>query len=567
MNEEREEEPVTPKKNYKPIGGVLLFPTAIDSAAKSPPPVKPKPKISLDQRPVSLMDTNSTASNDYEEPPESENKVSHRYSAAAILENRDDRTNSVGSISSDVLSAAASASAATKLMTPTETETETAAAAPAQQAQGRWKLSHIDFLPRLIKEKTFGEDEYEKYQTLVEKANKWLADNKDARLYTIETLRWSGQEKADIFSDNSIIFKTFDASKKTKVIIGLRLWYFNHGEQFWVEETAFQYKVAYRNYVPESEKSTTGTLLSKMRESLHKSPVAGQISKIETLYGLYSGTYKKKEVDPELCYWREQPENSRQLYTFFRVHYFQTSEAVGPVDVGIRDFVPEYSQRSSHNKGYETYADVFRRAAKWAYQEKKLHCINAQSLFVKYKGEKQVKSDSEADFWGKCFFTEHGSAHRTTVAVSHKTEYMQIIRMVYIVKRTEAEAEASSRAKLSYATFPPAKVPEPPQGKPDDHSTLIKQFEDTRQTVDRANVWIAHTGAQLFGVETASVRLRSGGQESLGPEATLVFNCRDRYFWEPWIFHVRLFLNGEYWDTPTSVGYYYTEQNATKQKK
>lgn len=57
---------------------------------------------------------------------------------------------------------------------------------------------------------------------------------------------------------------------------------------------------------------------------------------------------------------------------------------------GIQDFFPEYTQRTPHNQGYETYGDTWKKVARWIHQNIGLKMINIQSVFVKYKKGKIV---------------------------------------------------------------------------------------------------------------------------------------------------------------------------------
>ena len=51
----------------------------------------------------------------------------------------------------------------------------------------------------------------------------------------------------------------------------------------------------------------------------------------------------------------------------------------------FKDFVPQFTQRTVHNQGYETYDEVWKRASRWIHQTEPDAILNIQSVFVKFK--------------------------------------------------------------------------------------------------------------------------------------------------------------------------------------
>jgi len=57
---------------------------------------------------------------------------------------------------------------------------------------------------------------------------------------------------------------------------------------------------------------------------------------------------------------------------------------------GIKDFLPQYDDRSPHTEGYEMFSDVFDRAARYLYADPTKKCINIDSFYAKKKTSKGI---------------------------------------------------------------------------------------------------------------------------------------------------------------------------------
>lgn len=75
----------------------------------------------------------------------------------------------------------------------------------------------------------------------------------------------------------------------------------------------------------------------------------------------------------------------RHSYCIFVDYLHQCQFPVIDVCLGICDFVPQFDQRTPLNAGYEVFADLWRRAARWMYITPNVQFISAQGLVVKVK--------------------------------------------------------------------------------------------------------------------------------------------------------------------------------------
>lgn len=202
-----------------------------------------------------------------------------------------------------------------------------------------------------------------------------------------------------------------------------------------------------------------------------------------------------------------------------------------------------------------------------------------------------VSSDaSESETCARLIHKEHGSAYSSMH--SRSTEYLQIIRLVHsnrdiaassITGDHSAVADSPSNRrqgerKLSYKVFSAARIQRSTSVSSEDDVTEAS-YEDLTQLQERVNDWLLQsgdsedrrclnlnfvrknmlvdvcefytfynmswiyitrryklhsmsfrllTGARLVDIETIPVRLRTGGQETLGASATFVHNNREK---------------------------------------
>lgn len=415
----------------------------------------------------------------------------------------------------------------------------------------KWKLRHQDFVPNCVKNSK-KEDEYERFSSLIERANQWSIQNQQALVFSFETVIWMSIDRP-IFTDSGILQKSMHSDKKTKIYRGLRVWYFVYDENFYEPAASpGPFKLGYINYTLEGKSDAFPSLLSKINGDMFKRNVAGKIVKLETLHMLGDIS------DPDVCFWIEQPDKSRDFVSFVRLLYIFKKD--GPEeqkygDIGFRDFIPACDQRTPHNHGYEIFSDLWRKAARWLHSNPNLKFINAQGLFVKVKKD---NVDSQSTLWDRCNYKEHGSAYGS---LGHqKTEYFQVLRIVYhqVVSPAGGGSGAAGGAgevipkKLFYKVFTPLQLRRAlslPSEEAEPPVPLDGHFEDLRQLEDKANAWLSYSGAKVCGIETVTTRLMTGGQEMLGPEATYVYNDREKSQNRESIrVNIRIYVDGEFKD-------------------
>lgn len=437
--------------------------------------------------------------------------------------------------------------------------------APASSSGLHWKLRHVDFFPNIVKGKK--DDEHERFPALVERANHWSVLNPQALVFSCETVTWSGVDRT-IFTDSGVMPKSMTSDKKTKFYRGLRVWYVVYDETFYDTRAATStgpFKLGFTNYTLEGKNDNFQGLLSRINGDMFKKTVPGKILKLETLHML------SDVGEADVCAWTEQPEKSRDYVSFIRMLYLLKKEGQEDTkygDIGIYDFVAQFDQRTPLNQGYEVYSDLWRRAARWMYITPNVRFISAQGLFVKVKKDSEGGQSSMTTLWDRCTHREHASAYGNLT--HQRTDYTQILRVVYYNQSpssstTPAGSNATNKpvpgSKLYYKSFTPCalrRVQLPGSGSGSggggddaDSGPLEATYEDLRQIEDRINAWIAYSGARVHGVETVPTRLLTGGQEMLGPEATFVYNDREKnQSREYWRVNIRLYLDGEFKEAP-----------------
>jgi len=413
----------------------------------------------------------------------------------------------------------------------------------------KWKLRHQDFMPNTVKSKK--EDDYERFSTLIERANQWSIQNPQCLVFSFETVTWMGIDRP-IFTDSGIMQKSMHSDRKSKVMRGLRVWYFVYDDTFFDQSSCpGPFKLGYINYTLEGKTDAFPSLLSKINGDMFKRNVAGKIVKLETLHMMGD------VADPDVCFWFEQPDKARDFVSFVRLLYIFKKDGMEDQkygDIGFRDFIPVCDQRTPHNQGYEVFADLWRKAARWIHSSPNLKFINAQGLFVKVKKD----TDSQSTLWDRCNHKEHGSAYGS---LSHqKTEYFQVLRVVYHQPAAPAGSGGGAAGgaeqlpkKLYYKVFTPLQLKRAVNIPTEDQDPLPMEglFEDLRQLEEKTNAWLSYSGAKVCGIETVPTRLTTGGQEMLGPEATFVYNDREKNQGrESHRVNIRIYLDGDFKEVP-----------------
>lgn len=201
----------------------------------------------------------------------------------------------------------------------------------------------------------------------------------------------------------------------------------------------------------------------------------------------------------------------------------------GHESIGYQDFVPSRTNRNKENKGYELYADLIDRATRWIARQQGVRFTNIQTISIKIK--KNVSSEE------RCSFTERGQC---------TTNFLNIIRAYFVIQHNAASSAPEADNRLTYRTFSPMQVTYATSNAP-------AQYEDVRTLLERINHWLQLTGAKLFSIETIPVRLLSGAHNPLGPEATFVPNRESGSAVGKFLFHIRIYLTGDYTEPPNAV--------------
>lgn len=417
----------------------------------------------------------------------------------------------------------------------------TAPAQSQEQQQRRWNLQHVDFIPNMVKGKG---EEYERFSALVDRGNEWSSQHPEALIFSCETVQWTTMDRP-VYTDSSILHKSMSGDKKTRLFRGLRIWYMVMDDTF-IDRKASPgpFKIGYCNYSPENKNDSFGQMLRRLNDDFFKRSVLGKrMIRMETIHQLNDCP------DPDISSWSEKPENSRDYFSYYRIFFLlQQDERQKHGEIGIRDFFPQFDQRSPHSHGFETYSETFKRAARWIHQNPNLHVVNLQSVFFKYKKEDFKPTSSLYD---RCFFKEHNSAYGS---LSHtRTDYLQVLRMVFHHPPGSPggkKPEVPVPIKFRYKQFAPSKLKKS-EPYADDAEPLEAVYEDLRHLEEKINAWITVSNARIFGVETIPTRLMSGGQEAIGPEATLAYNDRERNISrEYWRVNLRLYLQGDFRELP-----------------
>ncbi|KAK2148924.1 hypothetical protein LSH36_474g00037 [Paralvinella palmiformis] len=425
------------------------------------------------------------------------------------------------------------------------------AAAPLEP---KWKMQHVDFIPGSLKGKS---EDFERFSVLIDRANEWSKAHPEAAIFCCETVQWTSMDRP-IFSDAGMLHKSMYSDKKSRIIRGLRLWYMILDDTFYDRSDKARcpgpFKLACVNYAPEGKNDNMRAMLKRFNEYLFKTAISGRrVLRVETLHQLADCS------DPDVTSWMEQPEKSREYYTYFRIFFmFHQGVSQRQTEIGIRDFFPTFDQRSPHSQGYEVYTDMFKRAARWLYLDPHIQLINLQSVFIKVK--KDV--DGLSNFFERVSFKEHGSAYGS---MGHtRTEYIQILRIVYM--QQQEQLETATPKMMFHKHFSPVRVRKGMETQSgDDAEPLEYLFEDLRHVEQKINAWLSYSSAVVFGVETIPTRMNTGGQETIGPETTFCFNDREKnQSREYWKVNVRLYIEGRYKEIPVQWATRIVEERTTK---
>ncbi|KAK2170016.1 hypothetical protein LSH36_5g17042 [Paralvinella palmiformis] len=378
-------------------------------------------------------------------------------------------------------------------------------------SQSGFKLGYMDFVPKMIKKKLMG-SVYEDFSSLVQRVNSWIEEHAGICVVSCETITWTGRNYDHIYADKTYLVHG------QRMLRGLRLWYLTE-----LVPSPQRHRMCQilhcRTFLPKPHE-TFSQLLRRVNEALIKENIGGKILCVETV-PLYStmSEYKPGAVNPDVTRWTGDI-NKATVALCIRVYIIVTGETAYE-NIGYQDFVPEHDQRHADNKGFEVCSEVMDKAARWVARQQGVRFTNVQTLSLKYK--------KKIPFEERCIYT----ASETSV-------YLSIVRVYFVTSTGRTDADSLLPCRLTYRTFTPNQTVLGSTSTP-------PEFEDTRNLCDRVNQWLHITGARLFSVETVAIRRTVG---SLGAEATFF---RPRSESERWIYHIRMYLNGDYVESPTAL--------------
>ena len=101
-----------------------------------------------------------------------------------------------------------------------------------------------------------------------------------------------------------------------------------------------------------------------------------------------SSDYRPGCMNPNLCFWREDPEFNKVYAMCIRIYAKLVPNLTGKESLGYKTFVPQYNGRSKENKGFEVFENVFERASRWISSQTGVRFISVKSVNVKVKKSK-----------------------------------------------------------------------------------------------------------------------------------------------------------------------------------
>lgn len=375
-------------------------------------------------------------------------------------------------------------------------------------------LDCVDFIPRLLKKRLFGKNEYESFRALLERVNRWLEEHSDFEIISCETLTLFGQNTEEIFSDNTI----FRQLTNSFFIRGFRLWYLkpvvpslsNMGGNRNLQVTT----------LPLHAVSSFTQLTQLLNDQLANQSSIGRIIGIETVdCHVIDGA-----LDVESTWWREDSSTRHTRAFAFRIYSFPKSNNIQQ-SIGYQDFVPSRTNRSKENRGFELFGDVMDRSSRWIARQQAVQFVNVQSINVKIK--KNTK------FEERCVYTDHGSG---------PMNFLRILRAYFVIDRREGAGANLPPIRLSYRTFEPRFLASSNNGQ--------SEFENMRQLTDRINKWLKLTGGQVYKCETLLIAMcfASCSSKNLKSEATFQ-STKDIPRPGKYITIIRVYLTGDYIET------------------
>ncbi|UYV80869.1 ZC3H11A [Cordylochernes scorpioides] len=368
--------------------------------------------------------------------------------------------------------------------------------ATRQHASLTGDLSVMDFLPYCLNDGgIFSQPKYQPFRELMDRANHWLQNHSHLEVKTCESVEFKLGE--DI--ESMTYLETCHGVNQ--FIRGLRLWLVPR-----LDPSRPPQYLKHLNLVPDPEETLDDVLL-RFNQLMETVPLPGRILTVETqeMKVPSSGAF-----DPDKSNWSEMGNHERHFIFVLRIFF-----EYGPPaheDLGVRDFVPHILNKEL--PFYETFSQLVKRASAWCSRQELLRVCHAQSVEIKIK-------DGVADS-RKMSYTEH---------CMRNTHYLRILRIAFTQPSLQWSHELVSppRLLLSCKTFFPS----------------LGQ-DSMGCMASHVRAWVKAAKARVLSVETAAMRLYTGGEEALGPEASYTYNFYTQS--EHWVFVIRVYMDGCYED-------------------
>ncbi|CAG0901440.1 unnamed protein product [Darwinula stevensoni] len=391
------------------------------------------------------------------------------------------------------------------------TETPVSPGIVMESASEHRGLSNVDFIPECLEEGgVFSSTMYEPFSVLMARGNEWLARNADWEAVTCESME----------------FKTSDRVRTESMI------YCEHGQS----RTAYISKLcAWRNRDTASlanpkAGTTRSTTFDREEKATHDLKV--------TQY--QENDYESRSLSIHLILLHR----CLRLWIRRRDNFDEPSQQLGYVNcvpdvveqkmLGSPKFLPLSSMIIKMNEILRSNPLPGKIITIETQGQSNIRITNIQSIEYKLKHD---QLDTQ-----RTWYTEHGGVN---------TYYVRILRVAFV----PTEEIHLPPYTLTCRTFQPVLL---------ERGGMFKapEYESMSQTRDRVAAWMRLVGATLISAETSAIRLNTGGERKMGPEATYTFNettqsgggnTSRHSVTERWIYIIRLFLDGEYEEPPAEV--------------
>ncbi|CAH1232204.1 Hypp429 [Branchiostoma lanceolatum] len=399
-------------------------------------------------------------------------------------------------------------------------------------------LSFKDFLPRLIGEHV--SSEYERFGTLVDRANAFLEDHRQYDVRTCETLevQYSGDRQVAC-TDVSLVS---GRRSKDPYIRGLRLWLVPAGAQ---SPTSGAPRIGKVDFVPRrlpedqaqsdlNQFESLGELLGGMNESFRQDPIPGEVLTVETL----DMECSTDGTDPDSCSWHENEAGCtcccsclhRTIHLYvIRVFYLE-GPPVGE-EITMVDFVPRVVHPATSfidDPILETFPKLTSQARGWVrhHLDRGGRVTNLQTVSV--KATRHGMADSQRSFY---------------IEGSGSVLFVRTLRLVYVKRapsRDVGEVQPCAR------TFAPLQLNE-------DGYRTKPQFQTVLKTMEEAVQWLRIADCRVISAETLTVKIPPniprGWAHLVGNESLW---CRNKSLGELYLVMLRIYFEGPPKDTASA---------------